>query len=148
MTGILCSLTKHRKWMNHYSLRKMWVKASEFIKKFMMTQKYSQAMLPKNWLLGSGDNHLADEAEKYLQVTFKSKLVYSAKVHSPLSSFVSLLKCIDNVPGYYSVEDFAREVFEMLVNTPNACAQKLGNHIHGQNYSFIQRSSSWLSQWK
>ena len=101
----------------------------------------------KKLLLGLGDNDLADEAEKYLQITFKSKLVYSAKVHSPLSSYVSLLKCIDNVPGYYSVEDFAREVFEMLVNTPNACAQKLGAS-HGQNYSFIQRSSSWLSQWK
>ena len=59
-----------------------------------------QSSACKKLLLGLGDNDLADELERYLRVTFQSRLVYGMKEHSPLSSYVSLLKCIDNIPEY------------------------------------------------
>ena len=39
--------------------------------------------------------------------------------------YTSLLKCIDNVPAHYKVQDFARDVFEFLVNTLEYCCEKL-----------------------
>ena len=90
----------------------------------------------KKLLLGSGDNDMATAIDRYVQTVLGSKIVYGAKNESPLSSFVSLLKCIDNVPAHYRVEDFAREVLQLLVNTPEACAKELKAHLHKTTRSY------------
>ena len=54
----------------------------------------------KKLLLGSGDNDMATAIDEYVQKVLGSKIVYGAKYESPLSCFVSLLKCIDNVPAH------------------------------------------------
>ena len=84
----------------------------------------------KKLLLGSGDNDMAMAIDQHVQNVLGSKIVYGAKNESALSSFVSLLKCIDNVPAHYRVEDFALEVLQLLVNTPEACAKELKAHLH------------------
>ena len=66
-------------------------------------------MRQKN-ILGSGDNDMAMAIDRHVQNVLGSKIVYGAKNESALSSFVSLLKYIDNVPAHYRDEDFAREV--------------------------------------
>ena len=55
----------------------------------------------KKLLLGSGDNDMATAIDRHVQNVLGSKIVYGAKNESALSSFVSLLKCIDNVPAHY-----------------------------------------------
>ena len=90
----------------------------------------------KKLLLGSGDNDMATAIDRHVQNVLGSKIVYGAKNESALSSFVSLLKCIDNVPAHYRVEDFAREVLQLLVNTPEACAKELKAHLHKTTRSY------------
>ena len=76
-------------------------------------------------LLGSSDNDLAEAIDRYIRVAFNSKIVYGAKKASPYAVYTSLLKCIDNVLAHYKVQDFARDVFELLVNIPEYCCEKL-----------------------
>ena len=80
--------------------------------------------------LGSGDNDMTTAINRHVQNVLGSKIVYGAKNESALSSFVSLPKCIDNVPAHYRVEDFAHEVLQLLVNTLEACAKELKAHLH------------------
>ena len=87
-------------------------------------------MWQKKLLLGSGDNDMATAIDWHVQNVLGSKIVYGAKHESALSSFVSLLKCIDNVPAHYWVEDFAREVLQLLVNTPEACVKEFTAHLY------------------
>ena len=79
---------------------------------------------------------MAMAIDEYVQKVLGSKIVYGAKYESPLSCFVSLLKCIDNVPAHYRVEDFACEVLQLLVNTPEACAKELRPHLHKTTRSY------------
>ena len=44
--------------------------------------------------------------------------------------------CFDNVPSHYKVEDFCREVFELLVNTPEYCCDKLQHHLDKTGRSY------------
>ena len=93
-------------------------------------------MLQKKLLLGLGDNDMATAIDQHVQKVLGSKIVYGAKYESPLSSFVSLLKCIDNIPAHYTVKDFACEVLQLLVNTPEACAKELTAHLHKTTRSY------------
>ena len=90
----------------------------------------------KKLLLGSGDNDMATAIDQHVQKVLGSKIVYGAKYESPLSSFVSLLKCIDNIPVHYRVKDFAWEVLQLLVNTLEACAKELTAHLHKTTRSY------------
>ena len=98
--------------------------------KLYVTPTVEKNSAAKKLLLGSGDNDMAMAMDQHVQKVLGSKIVYGAKYESPLSSFVSLLKCIDNVPVHYRVEDFAREVLQLLVNTPETCAKELTAHLH------------------
>ena len=64
------------------------------------------------------------------------KIVQGAKNEAPLANFVSLLKCIDNVPAHYTVQDFAREVLQLLVETPKSCVEKLEKHLEKTTRSY------------
>ena len=90
----------------------------------------------KKLLLGSGDNALAEVIDRYIRVTFEGKIVYGARKAGPYAAYTSLLTCIDNVPGHYKVEDFAREVFEALLNTPDYYCQKLQWHLDKTERSY------------
>ena len=83
----------------------------------------------KKLFLGSGDNALAEAIDRYIHVSFDGKIVYGAKKPGPYTVYTSLLTCFDNVLSHYKVEDFCREVFELLVNTPEYCCEKLQPHL-------------------
>ena len=87
-------------------------------------------------LLGSGDNDMAEAIEKYINTKYNAVVVQGAQKEAPLANFVSLLKCIDNVPGHYTVQDFAREVLQLLVETPKSCAEKLEKHLEKTTRSY------------
>ena len=87
-------------------------------------------------LLGSGDNTLAEAIDRYIRVAFQGKIVYGARKAGPYVTYTSLLTCIDNVPGHYKVEDFSREVFEALVNTPDYYCHKLQCHLNKTERSY------------
>ena len=90
----------------------------------------------KKLLLGSGDITLAKAIDRYIRVTFEGKIVYGARKAGPYAAYTSLLTCIDNVPGHYKVEDFSREVFEALVNTPDYYCDKLQCHLDKTERSY------------
>ena len=90
----------------------------------------------KKLLLGSGDNDMAEAIEKYINTKYKAVVVQGAQREAPLANFVSLLKCIDNVPAHYTVRDFAREVLQLLVETPKSCAEKLEKHLEKSMRSY------------
>ena len=90
----------------------------------------------KKLLLGSGDITLAEAIDRYIRVTFEGKIVYGARKAGPYVAYTSLLTCIDNVPGHYKVEDFSREVFKTLVNTPDYYCDKLQCHLDKTERSY------------
>ena len=79
---------------------------------------------------------LAKAIDRYIRVKFQGKIVYGARKPGPYAAYTSLLTCIDNIPGYYKVEDFSREVFEALVNTPNYYYDKLQCHLDKTERSY------------
>ena len=92
----------------------------------------------KKLLLGSGDIQLAEAIDRYIRVSFDGKIVYGTKKPGPYAVYTSLLTCFDNVPSHYKVEDFCREVFELLVNTPEYCCEKLQRHLDKTGRSYQQ----------
>ena len=90
----------------------------------------------KKLLLGSGDITLAEAIERYIRVAFQGKIVYGARRPGPYAAYTSLLTCFDNIPGHYKVEDFAREVFETLVSTPDYYCDKLQRHLDKTERSY------------
>ena len=101
--------------------------------------KVEQTKACKKLLLSSADNALAEATDRYIRVTFDGKIVYGAKKPGPYAAYTSLLTCFDNVPSHYKVEDFSREVFELLVNTPEYCCEKLQPQLDK-----TERSYQWL----
>ena len=93
----------------------------------------------KKLLLGSGDIQLAEAIDRYIRVSFDGKIVYGTKKPGPYAVYTSLLTCFDNVPSHYKVEDFCREVFKLLVNTPEYCCEKLQHHLDktGRSYQWL-----------
>ena len=89
-------------------------KSQRFNQKLYVTPTVEKTSAAKKLLLGLGDNDMATAIDQHVQKVLGSKIVYGAKYESPLSPFVSLLKCIDNVPAHYRVEDFACEVGEHI----------------------------------
>ena len=73
---------------------------------------------------------------RHIRVAFEGKIVYGARKAGPYAAYTSLLTCIDNVPGHYKVEDFSREVFQALVNTPNYYCDKLQRHLDKTERSY------------
>ena len=92
----------------------------------------------KKFLLGSGDIQLAEAIDRYIRVSFDGKKVYGTKKPGPYAVYTSLLTCFDNVPSHYKVEDFCREVFKLLVNTPEYCCEKLQRHLDKTGRSYQQ----------
>ena len=79
---------------------------------------------------------MAEAIEKYINTKYNAVVVQGAQREVPLANFVSLLKCIDNVPAHYTVEDFACEVLQLLVETPKSCAEKLEKHLEKTTRSY------------
>ena len=104
--------------------------------KLYVTPDLEKNSAAKKLLLGLGDNDMAMAIDEYVEKVLGSKIVYAAKYESPLLYFVSLLKCIDNIPAHYRVEDFAHEVLQLLVNTLEACAKELRPHLHKTTRSY------------
>ena len=92
----------------------------------------------KKLLLGSGDIQLAEAIDRYIHVSFDGKIVYGGKKPGPYAVYTFLLTCFDNVLSHYKVEDFCREVFELLVNTPEYCCEKLQPHLDKTGRSYQQ----------
>ena len=92
----------------------------------------------KKLFLGSGDNALAEVIDRYICVSFDGKIVYGTKKPGSYAVYTSLLTCFDNLLSHYKVEDFCREVFNLLVNTPEYCWEKLQHHLDKTGRSYQQ----------
>ena len=100
----------------------------------------------KKLFLSSGDNALAEAINRYIRISFDGKIVYGAKKPGPYAVYTSLPTSSDNVPSHYKVEDFCREVFELLVNTPEYCCEKTATSP-GQNRKVIPMVSTGFGCW-
>ena len=117
-------LEKAQKWMSWWDTEV--VQVAKFTNQYMWIKKLNTPEACKKLLLGSGDNDLAEAIQRYIiRVAFNSKIEYGAKKDGHYVVYILLLKCIDDVPAHYQVQDFARDVFELLVNTSEYCCEKL-----------------------
>ena len=55
-----------------------------------------------------------------------------------LSSYQSVLFCLDNVPVTYEKEQLKDAVVELLVTQPKKCATKLNAHLQKMTWSYKQ----------
>ena len=104
--------------------------------KLNRNEKIPRNAAARKLLLGSDDNDMANAIEKHINTKYGAEIVQGAKNEAPLANFVSLLKCIDNIPAHYTVQDFAREVLQILVETPKSCAEKLKKHLEKTTRSY------------
>jgi len=75
--------------------------------------------------LQSGNNQLASSAESYISSHFDAEIVQGCKKHSNISSYHSILYCLDNVPPDFKAADFSKLVFQLLVENPTSMFEKL-----------------------
>ena len=104
--------------------------------KLNRNEKIPRNAVARKLLLGSDDNDMANAIEKHINTKYGAEIVQGTKNEAPLANFVSLLKCIDNIPAHYTVEGFAREVLQILVETPKSCAEKLKKHLEKTSRSY------------
>ena len=68
--------------------------------------------------------------EKHINTKYGAEILQGPKKDAPLANFVSLLKCIDNIPAHYTVEDFAREV-DIITACVSVCVSVSGVEVVG-----------------
>ena len=92
----------------------------------------------KNLLLQSGQNNFVEEVQQHLLQKYDSKTVMlTVKVHL-LSSYQSILFCLDNVPLTYGKEEFKDALLEMLITEPKKCTTKLKAYLEKTTRSYKQ----------
>ena len=80
-------------------------------------------------LLQSGQNQYAEEVWQHFLQKYDSETVMpTSKVHY-LSSFQSVLFCLDNVPLAYGKEQLKDVVLELLITQPKKCVTELKAHL-------------------
>ena len=75
-------------------------------------EKIPRNTAARKLLLGSNNYDMANAIEKHINTKYGAEIVQGTKNEAPLANFMSLLKCIDNIPAHYTVQDFAREVLQ------------------------------------
>ena len=92
----------------------------------------------KSLLLQSGQNHYAEEVQRNLLQKYDSETVMPTSKVNYLSSYQSVLFCLDNVPLAYGKEQLKDAVLELLITQPKKCVTELKAHLRKTTRSYKQ----------
>ena len=84
-----------------------------------------QSMTSKCLLLQSGQNQYSEEARQHLLQKYSSETVMATSKVNSLSSFKSVLFCLDNVPETYGKEQLKDAIVELLVTNPKQICRRV-----------------------
>ena len=80
-------------------------------------------------LLSSGNNQLAEEIKDHLKVKYDVCVVQGPHRNSNLASLQSILSQIDNVPSWYKVRNFSKQLLYFIVENCVYLKEKLDIHL-------------------
>ena len=105
-----------------------------------------QSMTSKCLLLQSGQNQYSEEAQQHLLQKYSSETVMATSKVNSLSSFKSVLFCLDNVPETYGKEQLKDAVVELLVTNPSKCVEELKCHLQKTTRSYRELVLDLIAQ--
>ena len=105
-----------------------------------------QSMTLKCLLLQSGQNQYSEEARQHLLQKYSSETVMATSKVNSLSSFKSVLFCLDNVPETYGKEQLKDAVVELLVTNPSKCVEELKCHLQKTTRSYRELVLDLIAQ--
>ena len=105
-----------------------------------------QSMTSKCLLLQSGQNQYSEEARQHLLQKYSSETVMATSKVNSLSSFKSVLFCLDNVPETYGKEQLKDTVVELLVTNPSKCVEELKCHLQKTTRSYQELVLDLIAQ--
>ena len=97
-----------------------------------------QTITSKCLLLQSGQNNYSEHVRQHLLQIYSSETVMPTLKVDPLSSFQSVLFCLDNVPVTYGKEQLKDAIVELLVTQPKKCVTELRTHLQKTTRSYKQ----------
>ena len=103
-------------------------------------QKVSATEEAKLLLLSSGNNQLAKEIKDHLKVKYDACLVRGLHRKSNLASLQSILLQIDNVPSWYKVRNFSKQLLHFIVENRVYLKEKLDIHLRKMTVSYKDMS--------
>ena len=89
-------------------------------------------------LLQSGQNNYSEQVRQHLSQKYCSETMMPMAKVDVLSSYQSVLFCLDNVPVTYGKEQLRDVVVELLVTQPKKCATELNAHLQKTTLSYKQ----------
>ena len=89
-------------------------------------------------LLQSGQNNYSEQVRQHLSQKYCSETVMPTSKVDVLSSYQSVLFCLDNVPVTYGKEQLKDAVVELLITQPKKCATELNAHLQKTTRSYKQ----------
>ena len=89
-------------------------------------------------LLQSGQNNYSEQVRQHLSQKYSSETVMPTSKVDVLSSYQSVLFCLDNVPVTYGKEQLRDAVVELLVTQPRKCVTELKAHLQKTTRSYKQ----------
>ena len=105
-----------------------------------------QSMTSKCLLLQSGQNQYSEEARQHLLQKYSSETVMATSKVNSLSSFQSVLFCLDNVPETYGKEQLKDAIVELLVTKPSKCVAELKCHLQKTTRSYQELVLDLIAQ--
>ena len=103
-------------------------------------QKVSATEEAKLLLLSSGNNQLAEEIKDHLKVKYNACVVRGPHRNSNLALLQSILSQIDNVPLWYKVRNFSKQLLYFIVENHVYLKEKLDIHLQKMNVSYKDMS--------
>ena len=103
-------------------------------------QKVSATKEAKLLLLSSGNNQLAKEIKDHWKVKYDVCVVRGPHRNSNLASLQSILSQIDNVPLWYKVRNFSKQLLHFIVVNCVYLKEKLDIHLRKMNVSYKDMS--------
>ena len=89
-------------------------------------------------LLQSGQNNYSEQVRQHLSQKYSSEIVMPTAKVDVLSSYQSVLFCLDNVPVTYGKEQLRDAVVELLITQPRKCVTELKSHLQKMTRSYKQ----------
>ena len=109
-------------------------------------QKVSASEEAKLLLLSSGNNQLAEEIKDHLKVKYDVCVVRGPHRNSNLASLQSILSQIDNVPSWYKVRNFSKQLLHFIIVNHVYLKEKLDIHLRKMNVSYKDMSMRLYDQ--
>ena len=97
-------------------------------------------------LLQSGQNNYSEHVRQHLLQKYSSETVMPTSKVDPLSSFQSVLFCLDNVPVTYGKEQLKDAIVKLLVTKPKKCVTEFKTHLQKTTRSYKQLVLELIAQ--